>query len=72
MLPAIPARLATGALQSLTLLALPHGGQRTARRNAWASMSADSALARTRREAAGAMSLAVALPPAVLQVAMGD
>jgi hypothetical protein len=31
---------------------LPEGGQRTARRNAWAAMSADLRRARDRREAA--------------------
>jgi hypothetical protein len=32
---------------------LPEGGQRTARRNAWAAMSEDVRRARDRREAAG-------------------
>ena len=42
------------------LLALaPHGGQRVARRNAWASMSTDSARARARREADAAMAVAL-------------
>ena len=44
-------RRTTRAAQSLALLALPHGGQRVARRNAWASMSADATWARNRREA---------------------
>lgn len=39
-------------VQELLLQTLPHGGQRGARRNAWASMSADAAMARARREAA--------------------
>jgi hypothetical protein len=30
----------TRAVQLLVLLALPHGGQQVARRNAWASMAA--------------------------------
>jgi hypothetical protein len=33
---------------------LPEGGQRTARRNAWAAMSEDNRRARDRREAAAA------------------
>ena len=40
---------------SVLLTALPHGGQRTARRNAWASMSTDATVARARREADLAM-----------------
>jgi hypothetical protein len=36
------------------------GGQRVARRNAWAAMSADAKRARERAEAAAAMNLAVA------------
>lgn len=46
-------------VQDLLLTALPGGGQRTARRNAWAGMSADAARARARREAAEALALAV-------------
>jgi hypothetical protein len=45
--------------QSLVLAVLPHGGQRSARRNAWASMSQDAVRARARREADTAMSRAV-------------
>ena len=41
--------------QSLVLLLLPHGGQQTARRNAWAGMVADSARARSSREAQAAL-----------------
>ena len=41
------------------LVALPAGGQQAARRNAWASMSADAARARARRDAAAAMDAAV-------------
>lgn len=44
-------------LQRAVLTALPHGGQRVARRNAWASMSADAAMARARREAEAALAL---------------
>ena len=46
--------------QQLLMAALPHGGQRVARRNAWASMAADAALTRARREAAEAMDWAIA------------
>ena len=46
-------------IEGLALLALPHGGQQVARRNAWASMAADSARARARREADAAMTVAV-------------
>ena len=33
----------------------PQGGQKVARRNAWAGMSADASMARARREAAVAL-----------------
>lgn len=46
------------ALQALMLQTMPHGGQRGARRNAWASMSADASMARARREAASALDAA--------------
>ena len=49
-------------VQSLALLALPHGGQRAARQNAWASMSADAAWARNRREAWLAIDRAAGTP----------
>ena len=49
-----------GQLQGLALTVLPHGGQRSARRNAWSAMSADAAFARNRRDAEHAMSAAVA------------
>ena len=45
-------------VQELLLQTLPHGGQRGARRNAWAAMSADASLARARREAATALDAA--------------
>ena len=45
-------------LQSLLLLALPAGGQATARRNAWAGMSADAARGRERRQAEAALAAA--------------
>ena len=47
-------------LQNLSLVLLPHGGQRSARRNAWASMSSDAVLARSRREADAAVAAAAA------------
>ncbi|MDT7539798.1 MAG: hypothetical protein QOI82_3383 [Actinomycetota bacterium] len=53
-------RPVTRTVQSLALFALPHGGQRVARRNAWASMSAEAAWARSRREAELAMQRALA------------
>jgi hypothetical protein len=46
-------------VQDLILSALPAGGQRAARRNAWAAMSAGSARARGRREADAAMAAAL-------------
>ena len=52
-------RPVTRTVQSLALFALPHGGQRAARRNAWASMSAESAWARSRREADLALQRAI-------------
>lgn len=38
-------------VQSLLMTALPSGGQRTARRNAWAGMVADASRSRARRDA---------------------
>jgi hypothetical protein len=51
---------ATSTGQSTALFLLPHGGQNLARRNAWASMSVDAGRARSRRDAAAAMTHAVA------------
>ena len=51
----IPSRSLVRNLETVFLTVMPHGGQRSARRNAWASMSADAALARSRREADAAM-----------------
>ena len=48
-------RRTSSAVQALSLFAVPHGGQRRARRNAWASMSTDAARARGRRDADAAM-----------------
>ena len=53
-------RRTTRRSQSTLLFLLPHGGQNAARRNAWSSMSVDAARARARREAAVAMTRAVA------------
>ncbi len=54
-------------VQSLVLAVVPHGGQRSARRNAWASMSSDAARARSRREADRAMAGAVVRATAMAQ-----
>ena len=61
------------AVQSLVLVLAPSGGQTTARRNAWASMSADAARARARREAAAALAVAeaAAVPSSVNPAASG-
>jgi len=59
VIPSLSLKRNLSNLESLFLTVLPHGGQRSARRNAWASMSADSALARSRREADAAMDRAV-------------
>lgn len=48
-------------VQTLALTLLPHGGQRSARRNAWASMAADHSRAQSRRDADAAMTRAVAM-----------
>ena len=45
-------------LQELVLAALPDGGQRTARRNAWSAMSDDASRARERRAAEAALAAA--------------
>lgn len=52
-------RTARITTQGLVLLALPHGGQHAARRNAWAAMSADSTRARGRREVTTALDAAL-------------
>jgi len=44
-------------VQDLLLSALPGGGQRTARRNAWSGMSADAS--RARRDAEASLEVAV-------------
>lgn len=46
-------------LEPLVMGLLPHGGQGTARRNAWAAMAQDAARARARREADDVMTRAV-------------
>ena len=47
-------------LQAAVLALVPHGGQRTARRNAWAGMAEGAQRARARREAAAALAAATA------------
>lgn len=47
-------------VQSLLMTALPSGGQRIARRNAWAGMVADAARSRAQREAELAIAAAQA------------
>ena len=59
MIPSLSLRRNLATLESLFLTVLPHGGQLSARRNAWASMSSDAAWARGRREADAAMDRAV-------------
>ena len=46
-------------LESLAMTVLPHGGQRSARRNAWAAMSEGNLRAKARRDADAAMALAI-------------
>ena len=48
-------RLPLAHAQDLLMLAFPLGGQRTARRNAWAGMSDDAARSRARRAAEAAL-----------------
>jgi hypothetical protein len=45
-------------VQELVLAALPYGGQRTARRNAWTAMAQDAARARARRDALAVLAAA--------------
>ena len=69
-MPLVPALTRT-ALLLLSAVA-PHGGQGTARRNAWAAMAADAARARARREAAAALALAASPGPAATTAAAAD
>ena len=55
MLLRYAARRARRLAEALLLAAVPEGGQRTARRNAWAGMVRDASLAQARREAAASM-----------------
>ncbi len=57
---ALPLRRTPSAVRGLCLLAFPHGGQRSARRNAWAGMSAQTAHGRARAEAEEALGTSVA------------
>jgi hypothetical protein len=61
VIPSLSLKRNLANLESFALTLMPHGGQRSARRNAWASMSSDSALARSRREADAAMERAIEL-----------
>ena len=53
-------RLVSDSLIAASLVALPHGGQRSARRNAWTAIVADTSQARARQEAKAALDHAVA------------
>jgi hypothetical protein len=55
--PEVPVSL-PALLQTLLLTALPHGGQRSARRNAWVGMAEDAARGRQRRAAEAALAVA--------------
>jgi hypothetical protein len=59
VIPSLSLKRNLANLESLFLTVLPHGGQRSARQNAWASMSSDASRARNRREADAAMSAAM-------------
>jgi hypothetical protein len=59
VLPFLSLSRSLRTLESLLLTFAPHGGQRDARRNAWASMSADNQRARPRRDADTAMDRAL-------------
>ncbi len=52
-------RRSVDTARDLVLLALPHGGQMAARRNAWAGMAENATRARAQREADAAMARAV-------------
>ncbi len=52
-------RFVRSVARDLLLLAVPHGGQQHARRNAWAGMSRDAGLARDRRAAEAAVDAAL-------------
>jgi hypothetical protein len=59
--PRVPAPLnrVPDVARSLFLMAQPHGGQRSARQNAWAGMSDNAARSRARAEAEDAMASAL-------------
>ena len=46
-----PTRRLAGLVLDVSVLMVPHGGQHTARQNAWAGMSADATRGPERREA---------------------
>jgi hypothetical protein len=54
--------------RAVLLTVAPHGGQHTARRNAWAAMVADAQRARARRDADGALDAAQARTAATHRV----
>ncbi len=67
VLAALPLQRTTLNVQSFALALVPHGGQRSARRNAWAAMSADAVRARARRDASTVMSDAIQRAAAMAQ-----
>jgi hypothetical protein len=54
----MPLRRAVQLSQSALLVVVPHGGQRGARSNAWAAMTADAQRSRAHREADAALAAA--------------
>ncbi len=63
----LPLRHTPRLMGSLAVLAFPHGGQRSARRNAWTGMSEGAAHRRARAEADEAMQASIArAQPALL------
>ncbi len=66
-----PLRHTPRLLGSLAVLVFPHGGQRSARRNAWAGMCEDAALRRARVEAEQALQASIARRQPALRDATG-
>ena len=58
-----PTRRLAGLVLDVTVLMVPHGGQHTARRNAWAGMSTDATGGRERREVEAALQRTQPHPP---------
>ena len=69
-LPRHPLRRPTSGVQALLLAVLPHGGQCSARKNAWASMSDGAVRARGRRDADLAMEQALLRSAAVARTGL--